>query len=193
MSQRLIAVLFSTLLTPLIAHTVSADTFDINLSDSSAQFKYLTTIAGAKEGRTELGFGFLYNDDDNYMGELSFIITDVPGTKAPGLELGVGPKLFVIKHDQTNLDAVSIALGVQARYKIPRVTRINFYGSAFYAPGIVSFADARSAREFTAGVGYEILPTANVYIGYRFVGADLDPYGKKTIDETGLVGLSFSF
>lgn len=193
-SQRLIAIQLFLLSTAFFTATVFADTFDVNLSDSSAQFKYISTIEGSVQGgRRELGFGFLYNDDDNYLGEASFIITDVPGTKAPGLEVGVGPKLYVIRHDKSKLDAVSIGLGAQFSYKIPSVTRINFGAAVFYAPGIVSFADAQSVREFMATVGYEVLPTADVYFGYRFVGVDFDPYGKKTIDETALIGLSFSF
>ena len=170
-----------------------ADSIDINLSDESAQFKYIIPVDSASDGRTEMGFGFLYNDENNYLLEASFIITDVPGTKAPGLEVGVGPKVFIAKHHPTDLDATSIGLGAQFRYKLPSMARLNFNGALFYAPGIVSFADAENLTEFFLAASYEILPTANVYLGYRNIRVDFDPVAAKAIDKTMVIGLKFSF
>ena len=170
-----------------------AQTFDINLSDKSAQFKYSTRIGNPNEGRSELGFGFLYNDDDNYLGEAGLLIIDVAGTKTPGLEVGVGPKLYVGRHDKTGGDAVAVGIGGQLRYKLAALPRLNFSLAGYYAPSIVSFADADNITEVNVQVGYEILPTANIYLGYRHIRVDFDPIGKKTIDETGMVGMTFSF
>ena len=193
MLPRSVVVLLSAMAVSTFSQSTIAETLDINLSDESAQFKYLQNINGTTEGRTELGFGILYNDDDNYLAEASFIITDVAGTKAPGLEVGVGPKLYLAKHDKTDLDAFSIGVGAQFRYKIPTVTRLNFTGAVFYAPGIVSFADAEDLTEIFVSIGYEVLPTADVYLGYRYINVDFDPVSDKTLDETALIGLSFSF
>jgi hypothetical protein len=173
--------------------TTWAQTFDINLSDTSAQFKYSTRIGNPNEGRSELGFGFLYNDDDNYMGEAGLLIVDVAGTKTPGLEVGVGPKLFAARDDSTSGDAVSIGIGGQLRYKLANLSRVNFTLAGYYAPGIVSFADAKNMYEVNGQVGYEILPTANVYVGYRHIEVNFDPIGKETIDETWMVGMKFSY
>lgn len=179
----------------LSAGYARAQTFDMNLSDKSAQFKYSTRIGNPNpgEGRSEVEAGFLYNDDDNYMAEVGMLIIDVAGTKTPGLEMGVGPKLFMASHKGTGGDAVAVGLGGQLRYKLPSLSRVNFTVAGYYAPSIVSFSDADSMWEFNAQVGYEILPTANVYFGYRHIQVDFDPVGKHSIDETWMVGLKFSF
>ena len=173
--------------------SVLAERFDINLSDESAQFKYIIPVESDNDGRTEATVGFLYNDVNNYMAEASFIITDVPGTKAPGLEVGVGPKAYIAKHNETDLDAVSIGLGAQFRYKIPSIERFNLIGAIFYAPGIVSFADAEDLTEVFIAGSYEILPTANAYLGYRNITVDFDPARERKIDETFVIGLEFSY
>jgi len=179
----------------LFAGNALAQSFDMNLSNKSAQFKYSTRIGNPNpgEGRSEVGGGFLYNDDDNYMAEIGMLIIDVAGTKTPGLELGVGPKLFIASHKDTGGDAVAIGLGGQLRYKLPSLSRVNFTVAGYYAPSIVSFSDANSMWEFNTQVGYEILPTANVYVGYRHIQVDFDPVGKHSIDETGMIGLQFTF
>jgi hypothetical protein len=70
-----------------------ARSLDINLSNDSAQFKYASLVGATTFGRTEVGYGFLYNNDHDLLGEISLLVIDEAGSKSPGLELGVGPKL----------------------------------------------------------------------------------------------------
>ena len=176
-----------------VVGAATAQTFDMNLSDTSAQFKFSNRIGNPGAGRSELGFGFLYNDDNNYLAEASLLIIDVAGTKTPGLEVGVGPKLYVAKHKDTGGNAVAVGIGGQLRYKLPSLSRINFTVAGYYAPSIVSFSDANDMYELGAQAGYEILPTANVYLGYRHIEVNFDPIGSHSIDETWMVGMKFSF
>ncbi|WP_455205069.1 YfaZ family outer membrane protein [Kaarinaea lacus] len=166
--------------------------FDINLSDKSVQGKYAMAIGGSAIGRTELSFGVLYNDDDgsNYLGEVGLMVIDVAGSKAPGLEIGVGGKLYFA--DATNGDAVALGLGGHMRYKFTAMPRMNIGLVGLYAPSIVSFADADYMYELGASIGYELLPTANIYVGYRHIRADFDK-GAQSIDETMMLGLKMSF
>lgn len=175
-----------------VSTPATSASFDINLSDKSVQGKYAMAIGGSAVGRTELSFGLLYNDDDdsNYLGEVGLMVVDVAGSKAPGLELGVGGKLYFA--DATNGDAVALGLGGHLRYKLTALPRMNFGAVGLYAPSIVSFADADNMYELGASIGYELLPTANVYVGYRHIRADFDK-GAQSIDETMMLGLKMSF
>jgi predicted porin len=68
------------------------------------------------------------------------------------------------------------------------------YGaSLFYAPSIVAFGDADQMYEFEMRVEYELLPTANVYLGYRSIKADIKNRKDITVDESAVVGLRFKF
>jgi hypothetical protein len=174
----------------MMSDNSSAASFDINLSNRSAQLRYATVIGGSTLGRTESSVSFLYNDDDKYVLDFGVLVIDVAGSKSPGLEVGVGPKLYYA--DGEKGQALAVGLGGQLRYKIPALERVNFGLDGYYAPNIVSFADAKNMHEVDLRVGYEILPTADVYLGYRRIHVGFDK-GEETVDESTVVGLKMSF
>jgi hypothetical protein len=176
--------------TLLASSHCSAATFDINLSNKSAQVRYATVIGGSTLGRTESSAEFLYTESSKYVLDFGLLVIDVAGSKSPGLEVGVGPKLYFADGD--NGHTVAIGLGGQLRYKIPGLQRVNFGLDGYYAPNIVSFANAKNMYEVGIRLGYEILPTADVYTGYRRVHADFDK-GDETLDEAIIFGLKVSF
>ena len=185
--------LIAFVLCAVISSSLYARTFDINLSSDAAQFKYASLIGATNYGRTELGFGFLYNEDDTLLGEISLLVIDEAGTKSPGLELGVGPKLYIADPDDPSIDFVAIGLGGQLRYKNLQVPRVVYGASLFYAPSIVSFGDADQMYEFDMSIEYELLPTANIYLGYRSIQADIKNRKDIEVDESAMIGLRFKF
>jgi len=174
----------------LMSNNSTAASFDLNLSNKSAQVRYATVIGGSTLGRTESSAAFLYTESEKYVVDFRLLVIDVAGSKSPGLEVGVGPKFYYADGD--NGQAVAIGLGGQLRYKIPGLQRVNFGLDGYYAPDIVSFADASSMYEVGLRLGYEILPTADVYVGYRRIHADFD-LGAETLDESVMIGLKISF
>lgn len=170
-----------------------ARSFDINLSADAAQFKYGSNVGATNFGRSEMTIGFLYNEDDNYLTELGLLVIDEAGSKTPGLELGVGPKLWFGGSDESDVDIGGIGLGGQLRYKNMNQPRIVYGASLFYAPSIVSFLDADSILEYDIRVEYELLPTANVYLGFRSIEADIKNRKDVEIDESAILGLRFNF
>lgn len=181
------------LLLSVISSTSLARSFDINLSSDAAQFKYGSLVGGTNYGRTEMGIGFLYNEDDNYLGEIGLLVIDEAGSKTPGLELGVGPKFWFGGSDKADVDVAAIGLGGQFRYKNFNVPRIVYGASIYYAPSIVSFIDADNMLEYDIRVEYELLPTANVYVGYRSIEADIKNRDNVEIDNSAIIGLRFKF
>lgn len=190
MSARILA----TFLLILLSTTVSAQRIDINLKQDSARFSYITLIGGSTFGRTEMTTGILYNEDGNIVTNIGLQVIDVAGSKTPGLELGVGPRFYYLKHDDTDSSAAAIALGGQLRYKLPSLQRLSLIANLFYAPSITTTLDAENLHEFGIGVSYELLPTANVYLKYRRVRADFTKgIGVENIDRGTVVGMSFTF
>lgn len=188
MSRLILVVLLS-----VISSASYARSFDINLSSDAAQFKYGSLVGGSTYGRTEMGVGFLYNEDDNYLGEIGLLVIDEAGSKTPGLELGVGPKFWFGGSDEADVDIAGIGLGGQIRYKNMNVPRVVYGASLYYAPDIVSFMDSEGMLEWDIRVEYELLPTANVYVGFRSIEADIKNRDDVEIDESGIIGLRFMF
>lgn len=166
---------------------------DINLGDESAQFKYGSLVGGSTYGRTEMLLGLLYNDDRNYMAELGLQVVDVAGTKTPGLEIGAGVKFYYVDTEVDGNDGSAIGIGGQLRYKFAQFPRIVFIGQLHFAPGIVSFGAVDSMIEYGVAIAYEMLPTADIYVGTRTVEVEFSTAGNTTIDDTSMFGLKFDF
>jgi hypothetical protein len=184
---------FCTVLCIGASSNLYARALDLNLSGESAQVKYTTLIGATNYGRTELGFGFLYHEDKNYLGELGLLVIDEAGSKSPGLEVGVGAKFYYAEADKPDIRASAIGLGGQLRYRHAAASRIVYSATLFYAPGIVSFQDADQMYEFGATLEYEIIPTANAYIGYRLIETEIKNREDVEIDDNFIVGLRFKF
>jgi hypothetical protein len=170
-----------------------ARALDFNLSGESAQVKYTTLMGATNYGRTELGFGFLYHEDKNYLGELGLLVIDEAGSKSPGLEVGVGAKFYYAEADKPDIRASAIGLGGQLRYRHGAASRIVSSATLFYAPGIVSFQDADQLYELDAAIEYEIIPTASAYVGYRLIETEIKNREDVEIDDNFIVGLRFKF
>jgi len=178
----------------LLSTTVSAQRLDINLKQDSARFSYIALIGGSTFGRTEMNAGILYNEDGNQAANVGLQVIDMAGSKTPGLEVGVGPRFYYLKHDASNSSAAAVAVGGQLRYKLPSVQRLSLIGNLFYAPSITTTLDADNLYEFGMGASYELLPTANVYLKYRRIRADFTKgVGAETIDSGVVLGMNFSF
>jgi hypothetical protein len=188
---RHLIVVFSLL---AISSTASAQKLDINLGNKSARFIYSSLVGGSNFGRSEMSTGFLYNEDENSLLDIGLQVIDMAGSKTPGLELGVGPKFFYANFNKADTSAAGIALGGAMRLKLASAPRVNFGASAYYAPSITSTLDGNNFFEFGVRVGYELLPTATAYIGFRKIRIGLDKgKGTEDLDKTGMAGLKFSF
>ena len=110
------------------------------------------------------------------------------GTRTEG---GLGGKLYLA--DVRNKDVLALGLGGQFRV-FPNNGPIGFGGYAYYAPDIVTAMDGKKFFEWGARVEFEMVKkTANIYLGYRKVRADLDNNSRVTVDSGGHVGVRISF
>ena len=181
------------LISLIVSSVVHARSLDFNLSAESAQIKYATLVGASNFGRTEFGLGFLYHEDKNYLGEVSLLVIDEAGTKSPGLELGVGAKFYYAYADKPDLSVSAIGLGGQFRYRHTSAPRIIYGAALFYAPGIVTFQDGDQLFEADVRIEYEILPTANIYGGYRYIETEIKSRKDLKIDDNFIIGLRIKF
>ncbi|MDX9740997.1 MAG: YfaZ family outer membrane protein [Gammaproteobacteria bacterium] len=183
-------------LLPLIAGTgfgapALAD-IDLNLNDDAALVRYLAHDGAAGNfSRREMDAGLLYTTDRDYLLMFGAQLIAEAGASIPELEAGVGLKAFGIRFDSDNMFA--LAIGGQLRYSMPPHRRLVFGAEGYYAPDVVTSSPAENFSYFNVYAGYEVVPEALVYVGYRDIGADLRNRGDVTIDSGGHVGVRFAF
>jgi len=161
----------------------------ISLSNDSAQLNYSLLVGGQRLGRSEFGAGILFNED-NYLTEVSLQVNDEAGSKAPGLIVGVGTKLYGAK--LSDQEIMALAIGMMFRYSLPNYERFAVQLDGYYAPKIVSFLDANNFGELGLRFEYEVLPQAAAYVEYRQFTTDVDK-GSEDVDKGVRAGIRFSF
>lgn len=167
--------------------TVLADSLDINLNNDSAQAIYATNWRTA-----EFNTGLMYNKDhDDWVASVGLLSSGERETSQTRTEAGLGGKIYAAS--VSNKDVVALGLGGQFRV-FPNNGPIGFSGYAYYAPDIVTFVDGKKFWEFGARIEFEIVKkTANIYLGYRKVRADLENDANVTVDSGANVGVKISF
>jgi hypothetical protein len=87
----------------------------------------------------------------------------------------------------------ALAIGGQLRYSVPPYRRLILGAEGYYAPDVVTSSPAENVSYSSAYVGYEVVPDALVYFGYRDISADLRDRGDRTIDSGWHFGVRFAF
>ncbi|MEO6975312.1 MAG: YfaZ family outer membrane protein [Gallionella sp.] len=186
---------FSTLAT--VSTTALADTVDINLRDSSAQFQYISSLGRDPLGKTKFHAGVLYVNRQNMLGDFGLVVQDELGDNAPGFSVGVGLKGLVARVTGNNSTIVNstsaLALGGLVRYSPPDIKRLGVVGEAYMSPNIVTFGDANRYIETNLRVEYEVIPQAVAYIGYRKIKFGINNRPDAILDEGVNLGVRISF
>ena len=173
------------------SNVVLADTFDINMNDTSVQLRYGASMGHDTLGRSELHLGYLYANDKNSFLDLGFQVKDELGTNAPGVTVGFGLKGLYGKGD--GYSASAMAIGGLLRYTPFSDTRFGIGGLVYLSPNIVTFGDADRFIETGVSLDYEVIPQAVIYLGYRKIEFKLKPGPNAVLNEGAHIGLTMSF
>jgi hypothetical protein len=179
-----------------VSTTALADTIDINLRDTSAQFQYKSSMGRDALGKTEFHLGVLYVNKNNLLGDFGLVVKDELGGNAPGFSVGVGIKGVVAKvtgNNPTASNASALALGALVRYSPPATPRLGIVGEVYLSPNIVTFGDADRYVETGVRMEYEVIPQAVVYLGYRRIAFGLKAQPYAILDEGVNLGVRISF
>lgn len=179
----------------LASQIASADSFNIQLSDSSARFLYAAEVFGGQFGPTDFEVGAYFNDTDDTVAHASLVLRsdaiDNPIIAAIGGrfyygDVGNAP-------GQTQADVAALAFGVSVSFK-PE----GFYGAGltvhyFASPAVTSYMDADSFREYGVALDISITEQVGFYLGYRNIATDLDTGTRIEIDNSFMYGFLFRF
>jgi hypothetical protein len=178
----------------MVGQTAFADTLDINLSNSNAQFKY--TLPSGIAGKSDLFASVSYNDVNDVMIDGGMLVLNEEGSVS-GLSLGIGAKVVAAslsKIAPSRKLVSGVALGVQARFELPADRRFAFVGEYNYAPRIISFGDVDHFAQAQARLEFAMSPLTQAYVGFRsskFFMKNGFPQG--VVDNGGHIGVRLSF
>lgn len=166
---------------------VLADSIDINLNNDTIQATYATAWRQA-----EFNVGFLSNTDQNdWAASMGLLASGEKQTADMRIDAGLGGKVYYA--NVSNQDVLALGLGGQISVH-PNSMPFGFSGYVYYAPDVVTFMDGDKFWEWGARVEFEVVKkTANIYVGYREMRADLDNNNHVTVDSGAHVGVKISF
>jgi hypothetical protein len=164
-----------------------ADSIDVNLNNDTIQATYAAAFRKA-----EFNVGFLDNTDQNdWAANMGLLASGEKQTADARIEAGLGGRVYAAS--VSNQDVLALALGGQFSVH-PNNLPIGFSGYLYYAPDIVTFMDGHQFWEWGARVEFEVVKkTANIYVGYRKMRAELDNNNDVTVDSGAHVGVKISF
>jgi hypothetical protein len=176
---------------------VSAQTLDLNVSNDSALFRYIVRDTDSSGfGTKEVDLGLAYTTDDAIVGMFGAQVVAEAGSRSPGLDAGLGLKLFGANadlDDQDDMSLFALTLGGQLRFVPPPMPRLGFSVQGFFSPDVVTFGDADRFVYLSAAVEYRVLPQAMIYLGYRKMRAGIEDGGTATIESGGHLGFQLEF
>ena len=177
-----------------VTSIAAADTLDIGLSNTTAQFKY--GVASGLAGKSEIYAELMYNDKNSVIGGVGLLVAN-DEISVPGLTIGVGAKAVVSSINKiapSRKNSSAVALGAQVRYELPAERRVAFAGEFYFAPAIITFGDANRYQQYGARAEFSVSPQLQVYGGYRKTWFNMSGTGADAVLINGPhLGVQFSF
>lgn len=144
---------------------------DLSLSNEVVRAAYDATKVGSG---LHVSADVLHHTDDGDIASLGVHVVDVRNSDSD-LYIGVGGKLYgFATRGAEDYTGGGLGLGGFFRYRLPQLQEISIAGYAYYAPPVVSISDAENLTDTDIRVQYSLIPTARVYVGYRYTGIRLE-------------------
>ena len=177
----------------LFPTTSRASDFEAAVTSETAQFTFRSDSSLIGWGGAELGLGLFYNENSDYVGQMSLMQRRQASKNNP-LTLGVGARLYLGDLDDINQTIAAVAIGGEIRYTIPGVMPMALYLTGHYAPKITSFSDTDEILDINLGFQIEILPQTTAFVGYRSLEIDTDRVSGYEMDDDRVhLGVRFTF
>ena len=142
---------------------LQASDLEVALSSDTAQFTFRSDSSMIGWGGADLGFSLLYNDADDFLGEISLMQTSAP-SEQNRFTLGVGVKAYLGRIHKTDDNILALGIGGEVRYTFPGSMPMAVYLRGHIAPEITSFGDTDGIVEYVLGFQVELLPQTIAFV-----------------------------
>jgi len=160
---------------------------DLSLNNDFAGLEYDATKVGSG---LHIVTGVLHHEEDGDVASLGLNVVDVRSQQSHAY-IGIGGKIYGYMTDEE--DSGALAVGGFVRYMPPVLNGLGFAGHVYYAPKVTSFNETENFADLAARVEYKLLPTAKIYLGYRFIQANEPNDVEIEIIKAGHFGLRVDF
>lgn len=167
----------------LIVAPVQADEVDLAFSNDTAKIKY--SRSGVISKRSQVNFSYFHHQDGADMFDMDILVGDASSAN----QLLIGGKLFYASDN--DLDGTGLALGFSGSASLAH--KLYLKGHAFYAPSVTSFNDVDNYQELEIRLTYQVIPEAEVSLGYRNAEFDIDNGGDLEIQDNIFLALTLNF
>lgn len=168
--------------------SMAGGSIDLSLANDSARLEYDAAKVGSG---LHISASAMHHEEDGDLISLGLHVVDVREPNSP-LYLGVGGRIFGFKDG--DIDGGALGVGGFFRYQIPKVTGLSTAGYLYYAPKVVSFDATENLTDADIRIQYALLPTARVYMGYRYSSFNIEDINKTFMLEEGIhFGLKVDF
>lgn len=172
----------------LSSSVFAGGSLDLSINNETAGLEYDATRMGSP---LHVSAGFLHHEDDADLLSLGLNAVDVRSKQSP-VKIGIGGKLLT--YFVGDEEGAALAIGGFARYMPAELNGLGFSGHAYYSPSVLSFDSTENIIDLGARIEYKLLPTAMVYLGYRFVEASEEELVQNLeIVKAGHFGLRINF
>lgn len=165
--------------------TSSANDFEAALSSETAQFTFRSDSSLIGWGGSDLALGLFYNEDDDFIGQVSLIQMRQASEDNP-LTFGVGVKGYLGTLDDVDQDVLAFGIGGEIRYTIPGTMPMAVYLRGYLAPKITSFSDTEEVLDYQLGFQIEALPQTIAFVGIRHLEFETDDEGDYDADDDNI-------
>jgi hypothetical protein len=165
--------------------TSSANDFEAALSSETAQFTFRSDSSLIGWGGSDLALGLFYNEDDDFIGQVSLIQMRQASEDNP-LTFGVGVKGYLGTLDDVDQDVLAFGIGGEIRYTIPGTMPMAVYLRGYLAPEITSFSDTEEVLDYQLGFQIEALPQTIAFVGIRHLEFETDDEGDYDADDDNI-------
>ncbi len=172
-----------------------ANDFEAALTSETAQFTFRSDSSLIGWGGSELGFGLFYNEESDFLGQISLLQRRQSSQQNP-LTLGVGARLYLGQLDDLDSDIFAAGIGGEIRYTIPGIMPMSVYLRGHFAPKITSFSDTEEIQDLNLGFQIEVLPQTTAFIGFRSIEVEVDTNGGvdyEMDDDRAHIGIRLTF
>lgn len=165
---------------------------ELALSNDTLQIEYVGSGGRMAGGNSQItGAFFLSEDRDIVLSAGMLFPADVD---LGPLSAAFGPRAYAALLDEENNDVLSLSVGAQLRFDIPRIDGLAIVGHAFYAPDILTFGSADNITDLSARAEMQLAERLIGFAGMRWFEFDLiEGGGEQTLQEEVFVGAGWRF
>jgi hypothetical protein len=174
-----------------------ASTLDFSVNNDSVSGE-LTAQPFERSEMSVFG-GFYYHQDDGHLVDAGFLLSDpVENERDYRPWAKVGLKAVAFQSDERNGDSSgsAIAPGAMLTFFVPTLQNLYVDFIGFFAPEVLAFGDSDGYWEGTARLTYQLMSTADVYVGYRHIEFSRDNVRRNseiTLDDSINIGAVLRF